>query len=84
MKEDKTWTKMIELRVGNIGKRIKENNEKDKSETEPAIEIEPSKEIVAIIKHIVDDLIICGNDKDRILNIVRSSTLEGGIVEAKI
>jgi hypothetical protein len=75
---------MIELRVGNIANRIKENNEKDKSETEPAIEIEPSKEIVAIIKHIVDDLIICGNDKDRILNIVRSSTLEGGIVEAKI
>ena len=75
---------MIELRVGNIANRIKQNNEKDKSETEPAVEIEPSKEIVAIIKHIVDDLIICGNDKDRILKILRSSTLEGGIVEAKI
>jgi hypothetical protein len=75
---------MIELRVGAIGNRIKQNNEKDKSETEAAVEIEPMKEILAIIKHIVDDLIITGNDKDRIIQIVRSSMLEGDVVEAKI
>ena len=75
---------MIETRIGEIGNRIKQNNEKDKSETEPAVEIEPIKEILAIIKHIVDDLIICGNDKDRIIKIVRSSMLEGDAVETKI
>jgi len=76
--------KMAELRIGNIDKRIKENDEKDKSETETRAEIEPIKEILAIIKHIVDDLIISGSTKDRIIKIVRSSMLEGDIVEAKI
>lgn len=75
---------MAELRIANIDKRIKENNEKDKSESEPRLEIEPIKEILAIIKHIVDDLIISGSSKDRIIKIVRSSMLEGDIVEAKI
>ena len=84
LKEDKTWAAMIQLRIGAIGNRIKQNNEKDKSETEAAVEIEPMKEILAIIKHIVDDLIITGNDKDRIIQIVRSSMLEGDVVEAKI
>jgi len=84
LKDDKPWMKMAELRIGNIDKRIKENDEKDKSETETRAEIEPIKEILAIIKHIVDDLIISGSTKDRIIKIVRSSMLEGDIVEAKI
>ena len=54
------------------------------SETETRVEMEPSKEVVAIIKHVVDDLIISGSNKDRIIKIVRSSMLEGDVVEAKI
>lgn len=76
--------KIVELRIAAIDGRIKENNEKDKSETETRVEMEPSKEVVAIIKHVVDDLIISGSNKDRIIKIVRSSMLEGDVVEAKI
>ena len=84
LKEDKVWMKIVELRIAAIDGRIKENNEKDKSETETRVEMEPSKEVVAIIKHVVDDLIISGSNKDRIIKIVRSSMLEGDVVEAKI
>lgn len=84
LKDDKAWMKMIQLRIANIDKRIKENNEKDKSETEPRVEIEPIKEVLAIIKHIVDDLIVSGSTKERVITVVRSSMLEGDAVEAKI
>jgi hypothetical protein len=84
LKDDKVWIKMVELRIGAIDGRISANNEKDKSESSPRVEIEPRTEIVAIIKHIVDDLIISGSSRDRIIKIVRSSMLEGDIVEAKI
>jgi hypothetical protein len=40
LKDDKFWLKMAELRIVNIDKRIKENEEKDKSETETRVEIE--------------------------------------------
>jgi hypothetical protein len=84
LKDDKVWIKMVELRIGAIDGRISANNEKDKSESSPRVEIEPRTEIVAIIKHIVDDLIISSSTRDRIIKIVRSSMLEGDIVEAKI